>query len=162
MKTSLKAALLTVGIAIPAFLLGPVIWPKSPDIPAMTPVQFGLFVGLAAWEALLLGVGVAFLVLGWAAARHSRHPGKTTLALVAVTWLMANWWVHDNLHVHTGLDIPGVLAIEYGFHFTLGVAGLVLAYLSVDAMRGSFTMWPRSSSGRQTDPSELARAASAR
>jgi hypothetical protein len=155
-KTWKKAALLTAAIAVPAFLLGPVIWPKSPDIPAMTSLEFGLFAILAAWDALLLGAGVSFLVFGWPVARRSAQPGKTTLAVIAITWVMANWWMHDNLHVHTGLHIPGTLAIEYGFHFTLAVAGLVLAYLLIDAMRDGFPSWARNSSRRQIDPDKLA------
>jgi hypothetical protein len=156
MRTWQKAALLTVTIAIPAFILGPVIWPMSPDFPALTGVQFGLFAGLAAWEALLLGAGVSFLVFGWSAARQSPQPGKATVALVAVTWLMSNWWVHDNLHAHTGMNVPGLLAIEYGFHFTLGATGLVLAYLFVDAMRGRFPIWPGSFSRHRADRGEFA------
>jgi hypothetical protein len=156
MKTWTKAAPLTGAIAVAAFLIGPVIWPKSPDIPAVTGVQLGLLVGLAAWEALLLGVGISFLIFAWPAARQSPQPGKTTLALVAVTWLMANWWAHDNLHVHTGMNIPGLLAIEYGFHVTLGAAGLLLAYLFVDAVSGRFRPWPGSPSPHQAGSDELA------
>jgi hypothetical protein len=34
-------------------------------------------------------------------ARRSPQPRKTTLPLIAITWVMANWRMHDNLHVHT-------------------------------------------------------------
>ena len=69
---------------------------------------------------------------------------------------MGNWWMHDNLHVHTGLNIPGLLAIEYGFHVTLGVAGLVLAYLFVDAVTSRVPLWPRSPSRHHPAPDKLA------
>jgi hypothetical protein len=42
MKTWKKAALLTAAIAVPAFLLGPVLFPKGPDFPTMTRIEFAL------------------------------------------------------------------------------------------------------------------------
>ena len=141
MKTWMKAALLTAAIAVPAFLIGPVIWPKSPHFPTMTGIEFFLAVPLAVWDAVLLGAAVSLLVFGWPAARRSPQPGKTTLALVAISWVMGSWWMHDNLHMHVGMDLRGLLAIEYGFHFTVGFAGLVLAYLFVDAIRNRFAFW---------------------
>ena len=47
MKTWKKAALLTAAIAVPAFLLGPVLFPKAPDFPTMTRIEFALFMPLA-------------------------------------------------------------------------------------------------------------------
>ncbi|HEV8224498.1 MAG TPA: hypothetical protein VGP74_04510, partial [Rubrobacteraceae bacterium] len=43
-------------------------------------------------------------------------------------WFLVSWWPHDNLHIHNGEDLQGLLYIEYGFHVTLMLAGIVLAY----------------------------------
>jgi hypothetical protein len=156
MKTWKKAALLTAAIAVPAFLLGPVLFPKGPDFPTMTRIEFALFMPLAIWTPLLFGAAVSFLVFGWPAARRSPQPGKTTAALLAITWVTGSWWVHDNLHMHVGMNVPGLMAIEYGFHFTAGLAGLVLGYLFIDAVKNRFQFWTPDSSPYETDPDKLA------
>jgi len=43
-------------------------------------------------------------------------------------WLLGNWWVHDALHITTGMNPTALLWIEYGFHVTLIIAGAALAY----------------------------------
>ena len=49
---------------------------------------------------------------------------------------MVSWWPHDNLHIHNGNDLQGLLYIEYGFHVTLIIAASVLAF-SLLTMLGS-------------------------
>jgi hypothetical protein len=39
------------------------------------------------------------------------------------------------MHIHNGDDLQGLLYIEYGFHVTLMVAGLVLAYSLLTMLR---------------------------
>jgi hypothetical protein len=46
---------------------------------------------------------------------------------LGIGWLMVSWWPHDNLQ--------GLLFIEYGFHFTLMIAALVLAYCFLSLIR---------------------------
>jgi hypothetical protein len=52
---------------------------------------------------------------------------------------MANWWPHDSLHLHNGLALNGLLGIEYGFHVTLMLAGVILAYFFLTLQRRSAT-----------------------
>jgi hypothetical protein len=99
---------------------------------------------------------VSFLVFGWPSARRSPEPGKTTAALLAITWVTGSWWLHDNLHMHVGMNLPGLMAIEYGFHFTVGLAGLVLGYLFIDAVKSRFQLWTPDSPPYETDPDKLA------
>ncbi len=39
------------------------------------------------------------------------------------------------MHIHNGENMQGLLYIEYGFHVTLMVAGLVLAYSLLTMLR---------------------------
>jgi hypothetical protein len=48
---------------------------------------------------------------------------------------MVSWWPHDYLHIHNGNDLQGLLYIEYGFHLTLMLAGIVLAYSLLTMLR---------------------------
>ncbi len=36
--------------------------------------------------------------------------------------------MHDNLHKVNGMNIQGLLYIEYAFHVTIIIAGVILAY----------------------------------
>jgi hypothetical protein len=47
----------------------------------------------------------------------------------------SSWWPHDNLHISNGNNLQGLLFIEYGFHFTLMIAALVLAYCFLSLIR---------------------------
>lgn len=79
-------------------------------------------------EAIALGLGVSFLLYGFplVKAMGTASPVLTRAADLAFAWLLLNWWAHDSLHLHNGMDVNGLLAIEFGFHFTIIVAGLVL------------------------------------
>jgi hypothetical protein len=139
MKTSAKVALLTVLVAIPAFLLGngapggawwKSVWPwtQSHGDPPANLLPFFLF--LAVVEAVSLGLAISFIVWGWPAMKRlsGGRSGLATAMYVSATWLLGNWWMHDNLHQVNGFDFTGLLAIEYLFHVTLIAAGAVLCY----------------------------------
>ncbi len=149
MKTWMKMALLTAICALPAMVLGRIIWPPAPDSPVPSPGQMPFFIGLAVCEALAFGLGVSFLVFGLPLVRRLSAAGLPRwLALVtylSVGWLLVSWWPHDNFHLHNGTDLQGLLYIEYGFHVTLMIAGGIVAY--------SFLSLVRDRSGQSTLPS---------
>jgi hypothetical protein len=129
MKTWVKVALVTALFAVPAMALGKVIWPPAPGGPEPSAGQFPFFILLAVFEALTFGLGISFLLFGFAPLR--RAVGATWRAwaiYLNVGWFLVSWWPHDNLHIHNGDDLQGLLYIEYGFHVTLMLAGIVLAY----------------------------------
>ena len=139
MKTWLKILLITVGIAVPAFILGPIIWP--PDIDGAKPVglQMLLAVVLAALEALAFGLGGAFIAYGLPLVRQvagGSVPG-TWATFIATAWLLLSWWPHDSMHRHNGMDLGGLLMIEYLFHVSMMVAGAVLAYTLVRSLQAA-------------------------
>lgn len=130
MKTWHKVTLITLALALPALVLGPIIWPPDTHMGAPVGFQLALFILLAATEAITLGLGVAFFFYGLPLVRRMTHGSRRRnwATFFAITWLLISWWPHDNMHKHNGMDLGGLLAIEYLFHVTMMVAGLILAY----------------------------------
>lgn len=128
-KTSVKMIVVTLVIGIPAFFLGPMIWPPSPDIHP-TQSQLPYLIVLSLIEALTFGFGIAFIIYGWPRVKAATGDATRTARVmyVSLAWLAVSWWPHDNLHVYNALDINGLIAIDYAFHLTVIIAGLVLAY----------------------------------
>lgn len=127
MKAHAKAGIITFVVAIPAFLTGRLIWPPTPDI-SPTAAQLPYLIGLSVFDALSFGLGIAFLILAWPLVKAAA-PGekkRTVLAYLATAWLLVNWWPHDNLHIHNGLRVDGLIHIDYGFHVTLMAAAFVV------------------------------------
>jgi hypothetical protein len=40
---------------------------------------------------------------------------------------MGNWWMHDSLHMHNGMNMHHLLFIEVGFHITMLICGVTMA-----------------------------------
>ena len=118
MKAWVKYLVVTIVLAVPAFILGPILWPPSNEI-VPTATQLPFFIALSAIEALIFGLGVGFLIFEWR---------PTSASFWAISWLLVSWWPHDNLHIHNALEPIGLLKIEYGFHVTLIIASLIIAY----------------------------------
>jgi hypothetical protein len=84
---------------------------------------------LGAAEALAFGLGVSFLLFGYPTLKANVpvvSAPLTRAAHVSIAWFLGNWWAHDSLHFHNGMNLNGLLGIEYGFHFTLMIAGVIL------------------------------------
>jgi hypothetical protein len=143
MKTSVKAVIIALAIGILAFAanpLGPLggFWRPAPHGPDPAGIQLALFIALFAAEALAFGVGIAFLLYGYplVLAVAPRSTGLSRAAHLAIAWLFLNWWPHDSLHVHWGeSSVARLLFLEYGFHFSVIVAGLILTAFLLSALR---------------------------
>lgn len=137
MKPWIKVLLVTLIIAAPAMILGPVIWPPAEGGPEPTGGQLPFFIFLAIMESILLGLGIAFLAFGLPAVRRVSPDSKARAwaMYLSIGWLMVSWWPHTNLHIHNGDNMQGLLYIEYEFHFTLMIAALVLAYCFLSLVR---------------------------
>ena len=94
------------------------------------PKQLPFFIILGVIEVLVFGAGVAFLVIAWPLVNKARKEMRTrAIAMyISTAWLLVSWWPHDNFRQSIGDNMGALLAVEYGFHFTLMVAGLVIAY----------------------------------
>lgn len=130
MKAWIKVLIVTAVVAVPAMIAGPVLWPPAEGGPAPTSGQMPFFIVLAAIESMILGLGVSFLLFGFPLISRI-SPGSKPLAwgmYLSIGWWMVSWWPHDNLHIHNGNDMQGLLYIEYGFHVTLIVTAAIVAY----------------------------------
>ena len=135
MKSWYKVAALTLLLAVFAFLAGPMgplggFWPPAADLAEPQGAQVPLLMFLTAVEDITFGLGVSFLLFGYPLVRAvaPASPALTRAAYVAIFWLLATWWPHDSLHIHNGMDLNGLIVIDYVFHMTLIIAGLVVAW----------------------------------
>lgn len=121
----------TVFVGIVAFFSGPIIWPTAEDIDLpVTLVPLALLMGAYAIDCLFFGLGVALLVFGWPLfSTTSLRRGNATLAFAALVWIVISWWPHTNFHRAVGDNsVFGLIAIEYGFHSTVVLAGAYIIY----------------------------------
>ena len=138
----IKWLVVTIVLAVIAFLASPNgplggYWRPSPDFPQPTAGQLPLFVLLNVAEALTFGFGIAFLFFGYPLVQKvlPAAPRLSLAAHLSIAWLLFSWWPHDSLHVANGMNLNGLLAIEYGFHLTLMVTGAILAFFFLALVR---------------------------
>lgn len=152
MSVGRKFWVTTVIFAVVGFLfsgntpLGAMIWPPAPG-EAPTSGQLPFFMFLTIWSAIGFGVGVSFLLYAWPWVKriHGESYRHALGMYLATGWLLVNWVPHENLHIHNGMDMQGLLYIEFGFHVTLIAAGMVLVWsfshvasrLAAESGRGS-------------------------
>jgi hypothetical protein len=130
--------LLTVVIAIAAFLVGPVLWPMADHGSAPTGAQLPFFILVSALEALAFGFGIAFLIYGWKWMKPVADQSRKVALVIylCAAWLLVSWWPHDNMHIaHDMADWWGLIRIEYMFHVTLIIAGAGLAWAFTKVVR---------------------------
>lgn len=125
----MKFIIVTLVFAIPAFLLSRVLWPDTPGFPVPSPEQLPFFIFLSVVEVLLFGLGIAFLLFGWPLVERTAGENKTLnlSVFISIVWGLISWWPHSNFHRTVGLDLSGLLVIEYAFHLTLIISTLVIA-----------------------------------
>lgn len=138
----IKWLVVTLVLAVIAFLASPNgplggFWRPSADFPQPTDAQLPLFILLNVAEALAFGFGISFVIFGYPLMQTilPASKGLTLGANLSVAWLLLNWWPHDSLHVANGMNLNGLLVIEYGFHITLIIAGVILAYFFLRLVR---------------------------
>lgn len=138
----IKWLVVTIVLAVIAFLASPNgplggFWRPSADFPQPTAGQLPLFIFLNVSESLAFGFGVAYLIFGYPLIRNILPASKnlTLAAHLSIAWLLFSWWPHDSLHVANGTNMNGLLAIEYGFHVTLMVTGVILAFFVLALVR---------------------------
>ena len=130
MKTRTKVAIITIPVAIVAFLLSPILFPPAEVGVGPTSAQIPFFIFLGVGDAVLLGLGVSFLVFGYPLLRKVSPDSRARAwaMYLSIGYLMVSWYPHLGMHASNGLDIGGLLVIDFVFHLPLEIAGAVLAY----------------------------------
>lgn len=140
MKRWMKVTIVTLMVAVPAFVLGPVLFPPADVGSEPSAAQIPFFMFLCAADAILLGLGVSFLVFGLPVLRKVSPDSRLRAwaMYLAIGYLMVSWWPHLNLHISTPIDNwQMLLYIDFLFHLPLEIAGVVLAYCAFS----SFMSW---------------------
>jgi hypothetical protein len=129
MKRYLPVILTVLVVAVPAFILGPILWPPAQDDAPPSAAQLGALIGLSVGDALFLGAGVAFLIFGYPIVRRVSSDSRLRAwaMYASIGFLLVSWWPHLNMHASNGGDLAGLIAIDYTFHLPLEIAGVVLA-----------------------------------
>src|SRR5215212_2777966 len=137
MKTWMKVLVVTLIVAVPAMLLRPVIFPAADVGVEPTAGQMPYFLFLALTDAVLLGLGISFLLFGFPVMRKVSPDSKIRAwtMYLSIGYLMVSWWPHLNLHTHNGMNLQGLLYIDYFFHLPLEVAGVALAVCFISLRR---------------------------
>lgn len=159
MNPRIKVAVTALAFAIPAFVLGPIIWPPALGSPMPPRNLLPFFALLVAIESLTFGLGMAFVLYGLPVVnRVVGGSQRLTLAVyLSITWLLISWWPHGYLHQHNGpSNMLGLLLIEYGFHALNMVAGLIVAYTLVLLARRSGQAHAVPAKGAQANASSQA------
>ena len=136
-RTWVAVVVITLIVAVPAFMVGPIIWPPAGPA-APTAAQIPYFIAMDVMQALFLGLGISFLIFGLPVMRRISPDSKTRAwaMYLSIGWLMVSWWPHINMHAHNAPgDLQGLLYIDYGFHLPLMITGLVLAYCFISLVR---------------------------
>jgi hypothetical protein len=137
-STWVAVVVLTLIIAVPAFLLNPIIWAPAPGGPAPTAAQIPYLLALDVMQAVFLGLGISFLIFGFPVMRRISPDSKTRAwaMYLSIGYLMVSWWPHIGLHVSNAPDdLQGLIYIDYLFHVPLMIAGAVLAYCFYSLVR---------------------------
>lgn len=138
-KPALALTLALTVLAVLANPSGPLggFWRPAEDMPAPTGVELPFAILLKIAEGLTFGLGISFLIFGYPMVRavSPASTGLTRAAHVSIAWVLFNWWPHDSLHIANGMNLGGLLAIEYAFHITLMIAGAILAYFFLTLLR---------------------------
>lgn len=130
MTTRTKTIIVTVIVAVAAFMAGPMIWPPATEGDGPGSL-LPLFLVVSALESIGLGLGVSFLLFGWPWVKRVAQDMKTPARIlyVAIAWSLVSWWPHDNMHMSNAHDNWGrLLMIEYIFHVTLILAAAGMAW----------------------------------
>lgn len=135
MNTRSRIIAVVVAGTVLAFGSSQLLWPAPPGFtPPASLLPFFIVLGLV--ESLAFGAGVAFLIFGFPLiARTGVNAPAAWGGYLGIAWSLVNWWAHDGFHRVNGLRFAGLLWIEYGFHITLILGGLLSVYFFLSVAR---------------------------
>jgi hypothetical protein len=123
-------------VAVVAFAANPNgplggFWRPDSMSPDPTSLQLPFFILLNIFESLTFALAVVLLIFNLP--KKPLAPlslNQTRGAFISLLWFMGNWWAHDSLHMHIGMNLQSLLFLEYGFHVTLMLASLYLLWIA--------------------------------
>lgn len=144
MDTKWKVIAVAVVGAVVGFMLdansplGMAIWGEAPAGPEPSGTEVSLLILVSVLQAIGFGLGVAFLVFGWAYVRAAPVSNNLALAAyLAIGWNLVSWVPHTAMHVTNAHDdFMRLILIEYLFHVTLVATAAILAWFFVQIVRG--------------------------
>jgi hypothetical protein len=120
-----SVAALTIGLAIPTFVLSRVIWPDPPGGPVPPKGLLPFLIVPAVFESLAFGAGVAFLIAaGRGLLGNTNVGGLAVAAYASAGWALVSCWPHSNMH-RVNTSFQGLIVIDWTFHLTL-IAGAAI------------------------------------
>lgn len=125
---------LTVGLAIPAFVLSRVIWPDPPGAAAPPPGLLPLLMVPAVVEALAFGAGAAFVITAGRALLRRTYDRLSLAAYISAAWALVSWWPHSNMH-RANTTLEGLVLIDWTFHLTLILGAAIVGTYFYAAIR---------------------------
>jgi hypothetical protein len=137
MSTKVKVIATTLVLGIAAFMSSQAIWPSPPGGPMPTGAQLPMLILLSLIEALMFGLGIAFLAFGFpTVSRMTKAVGVSTIPVfLSIAWQLVSWWPHSNFHRVAGGNFDVLIAIDYGFHLPLIISTLIIARFFIAALR---------------------------
>jgi len=133
-----KAIILVIVLAVVTFMLSPMLWPSPADAMMPTSGQLPWLMFISAIESVSFGIGVWFLIEGKKLlSAQSLVPKKlVTWTYVSIIWTLVSWWPHDNFHrANGGMNIQGLIYIEYAFHLTLIISAIIIAKFFIKSLK---------------------------
>lgn len=118
-------------LSVPVLAISPVLWPTAIGAAIPSPAQLIFFFIISLIEAMLFSTGLVFLFFGFDVVKKAPAALRRTawMFYASAAWMLLSWWPHDNFHRSVNEnDLQKLLYVEYGFHLTLIVAGLAIAY----------------------------------
>jgi hypothetical protein len=139
-KPAMVVTLVLAVIAVLANPSGPLgsFWRPSADSAVPPSTILPLFILFKIAEGLSFGIGISFLIFGYPIVKaiSPASTGLTRAAHFSIAWLLFSWWPHDSLHIHNGMsNMSGLLIIEYAFHITAMIAGVILVRFFLTLLR---------------------------
>ncbi len=106
-------------------------WRPDSMSPTPTSLQLPFFILLNVFESVTFALAVVLLIFNFP--KKSFPPltlNQTRGAFICLLWFLGNWWAHDSLHIHIGMNLQSLLYLEYGFHLTMMLAALYLLWIA--------------------------------
>lgn len=128
-------------VGVVSFMANPhgplgVFWRPDPMTPDPTNLQLPFFLILNVIESASFAYAVVLLLFSFPKKALSPLTLKQTrIAFMCLVWFLGNWWAHDSFHLHNGMNLQGLLYIEYGFHVTMILSSLYLIWTANRLMK---------------------------